>query len=74
DEFEAKLHGVLRVPRHGQSRHFDAQSVNHVPAKSVNYVPGLYTAAKKVTAAPHRGEANKPIRNRDPAKNLKPPH
>ncbi|CAL8476724.1 protein of unknown function (plasmid) [Caballeronia sp. S22] len=29
----------------------------------------FFAAAKKVTAAPHRGSANKPTRNRDPAKN-----
>ncbi|WP_250866313.1 hypothetical protein, partial [Caballeronia sp. INSB1] len=29
----------------------------------------FFAAAKKVTAAPHRGNANKPIRKRDPAKN-----
>jgi hypothetical protein len=28
----------------------------------------FFAAAKKVTAAPHRGSANKPTRNRDPAK------
>jgi hypothetical protein len=29
----------------------------------------FFAAAKKVTAAPHRGSANKPTRKRDPAKN-----
>ncbi|WP_250490397.1 hypothetical protein, partial [Caballeronia sp. INML2] len=28
----------------------------------------FFAAAKKVTAAPHRGSANKPTRKRDPAK------
>jgi hypothetical protein len=28
----------------------------------------FFAAAKKVTAAPHRGSANKPKRKRDPAK------
>jgi hypothetical protein len=28
----------------------------------------FFAAAKKVTAAPHRGNANKPKRKRDPAK------
>src|ERR1700744_5228720 len=28
----------------------------------------FFAAAKKVTAAPHRGNANKPKRNRDPTK------
>ena len=42
------------------------------PDTPVTYVSGPYTAAKKVTAAPHRGNANKPIRKRDPAK--KPNH
>jgi hypothetical protein len=31
----------------------------------------FFAAAKKVTAAPHRGNANKPTGKRDPAKNLK---
>ncbi|WP_371881953.1 hypothetical protein [Caballeronia sp. S22] len=29
----------------------------------------FFAAAKKVTAAPHRGNANRPTTNRDPAKN-----
>ncbi|CAL8475722.1 protein of unknown function (plasmid) [Caballeronia sp. S22] len=35
----------------------------------------FFAAAKKVTPAPGRGSANKPIRNRDPAKKnpLTPP-
>ncbi len=32
------------------------ESVNHVPVHPVSYVSSLYTAAKEVTAAPHRGE------------------
>ncbi|CAL8477166.1 conserved protein of unknown function (plasmid) [Caballeronia sp. S22] len=32
----------------------------------------FFAAAKKVTAAPHRGSANKPLRKRDPAKAQKP--
>jgi hypothetical protein len=31
-------------------------------------LPTFFAAAKKVGAAPHRGNANKPTRNRDPAK------
>src|ERR1700754_2572704 len=31
----------------------------------------FFAAAKKVTAAPHRGSANRPPRNRDPAKKTK---
>jgi hypothetical protein len=31
----------------------------------------FFAAAKKVTAAPHRGNANRPTRQRDPATNLK---
>src|SRR6478609_2647422 len=49
------------------SRHRDAQKCQPCPRGSVSYVPGLYTAAKKVTAAPGRGSANKPKRKRDPA-------
>jgi hypothetical protein len=29
----------------------------------------FFAAAKKVTAAPHRGNANRPTTNRDPARN-----
>jgi hypothetical protein len=32
----------------------------------------FFAAAKKVTAAPHRGSANKPKRKRDPAKKKAP--
>jgi hypothetical protein len=32
----------------------------------------FFAAAKKVTAAPHRGNANKPKRNRDPATTEQP--
>ncbi|WP_371880652.1 hypothetical protein [Caballeronia sp. S22] len=31
----------------------------------------FFAAAKKVTAAPHRGSANRPTRKRDPAKSWK---
>ncbi len=34
---------------------------------SVSYVSGLYTAAKKVSAAPHRGNANRPLTNQGKA-------
>ncbi|BBP99285.1 hypothetical protein BSFA1_44140 [Burkholderia sp. SFA1] len=36
----------------------------------------FFAAAKKVSAAPHRGSANKPTPKRDPAtqKKIKPPH
>src|ERR1700761_4100974 len=34
----------------------------------------FFAAAKKVTAAPHRGSANKPTRIRDPANNKKCPN
>src|SRR6185312_2765505 len=33
----------------------------------------FFAAAKKVTAAPHRGSANKPTRIRDPATTTNPP-
>src|SRR5579859_3210812 len=33
-------------------------------------LPTFFAAAKKVTAAPHRGNANRPTRNRDPSKAL----
>ena len=49
------------------------ECVSYVPDESVNHVPGLYTAAKKVTAAPHRGSANKPTQKRDPAKKKQNP-
>jgi hypothetical protein len=35
--------------------------------KAVSLVT-FFAAAKKVTAAPHRGSANRPTRKRDPAK------
>jgi hypothetical protein len=37
------------------------------PRTCVNHVSSLYTAAKKVSAAPHRGEANRPLRNQGKA-------
>ncbi len=67
NKFLSEAHGVSCVPEHGRDRAFSYSEVSTMSSPTFQLYLRSLPAAKKVSAAPHRGNANRPLRKQGKA-------